>query len=108
MSGISVTAGGMLVLGCLVAFFLVVFLMPAFIRVIRRLGMGKRIRVDGPQSHYSKEGTPTMGGLLIILVVVAVVAGHPAGRAARSSTRAPSRRSPRSRSWARWAPPTTG
>ncbi len=72
MSGISITAGGMLVVGCLVAFFLVVFLMPSFIRAIRRLGMGKRIRVDGPQSHYSKEGTPTMGGLLIILVVVAV------------------------------------
>ncbi len=72
MSGISVTAGGLLVLGCLVAFFLVVFLMPPFIRSIRRLGMGKRIRVDGPQSHYSKEGTPTMGGLLIILVVVGV------------------------------------
>jgi phospho-N-acetylmuramoyl-pentapeptide-transferase len=72
MTGISVTAGGLLVIGCLVAFFLVVFLMPAFIQAIRRLGMGKRIRVDGPQSHYSKEGTPTMGGLLIILVVVAI------------------------------------
>jgi phospho-N-acetylmuramoyl-pentapeptide-transferase len=36
--------------------------------------MGKRIRIDGPQSHYSKEGTPTMGGLLIILVVAALVA----------------------------------
>ena len=73
MKGISVTAGAMLVVGCLVAFFLVVFLMPSFIRIIKRLGMGKRIRVDGPQSHYSKEGTPTMGGLLIILVVGAIV-----------------------------------
>ncbi len=73
MRGISVTAGAMLVVGCLVAFFLVVFLMPAFIQAVRRLGMGKRIRVDGPQSHYSKEGTPTMGGLLIIVVVGAIV-----------------------------------
>ncbi len=72
MTGINVTAGGLLVIGCLVAFFLVVFLMPSFIQAIRRLGMGKRIRVDGPQSHYSKEGTPTMGGLLIILVVIGV------------------------------------
>jgi phospho-N-acetylmuramoyl-pentapeptide-transferase len=72
MTGISVTAGGLLVIGCLVAFFAVVFLMPTYIRTIRRLGMGKRIRVDGPQSHYSKEGTPTMGGLLIILVVIAI------------------------------------
>ena len=72
MTGINVTAGGMLVLGCLAAFFVAVFTMPSFIRIIRRLGMGKRIRVDGPQSHYSKEGTPTMGGLLIILVVIGV------------------------------------
>ena len=82
MTGISVTAGGLLVIGCLVAFFLVVFLMPSYIQVIRRLGMGKRIRVDGPQSHYSKEGTPTMGGLLIILVVIARLAGAGGGAGA--------------------------
>ena len=32
-------------------------------------GFGKQIRVEGPQSHIVKEGTPTMGGLLIIVVV---------------------------------------
>lgn len=73
MTGMSITAGAMLVVGCLVAFFVTVLLFPPFIRVVRSLGMGKRIRVDGPQSHYSKEGTPTMGGLLIILVVGALV-----------------------------------
>src|SRR5262245_8915507 len=46
--------------------------MPAFLRVIRRLGMGKRIRSEGPETHMVKEGTPTMGGLLVILVVGAV------------------------------------
>jgi len=75
MTGMSLTAGAMLVVGCLVAFFLTVLLFPPFIRLIRSLGMGKRIRVDGPESHYSKEGTPTMGGLLIILVVAALAAG---------------------------------
>jgi len=64
----------MLVVGCLVAFFVTVLLFPPFIRLIRSFGMGKRIRVDGPESHYSKEGTPTMGGLLIILVVAALAA----------------------------------
>jgi len=48
---------------------LVVILMPSFIRLLRRFGMGKRVRVDGPETHYVKEGTPSMGGLLIILVV---------------------------------------
>jgi phospho-N-acetylmuramoyl-pentapeptide-transferase len=74
MTGMSLTAGAMLVVGCLVAFFLTVLLFPPFIRLIRSFGMGKRIRIDGPQSHYSKEGTPTMGGLLIILVVIALAA----------------------------------
>ncbi len=69
IAGISVTAGALLLIGCLAAFFATVILFPPFIRFVRGLGMGKRIRVDGPQSHYSKEGTPTMGGLLIILVV---------------------------------------
>jgi len=55
--------------GILVTFALVVILMPPFIRLLRRFGMGKRIRVDGPETHYVKEGTPSMGGLLIILVV---------------------------------------
>ena len=53
----------------LLAFALVVILMPPFILVLRRLGFGKRIRVEGPNSHMIKEGTPTMGGLLIIGVV---------------------------------------
>jgi phospho-N-acetylmuramoyl-pentapeptide-transferase len=55
--------------GILLTFALVVILMPSFIKVLRRFGMGKRVRVDGPETHYVKEGTPSMGGLLIILVV---------------------------------------
>ena len=57
--------------GILLTFALVVILMPAFILILRRLGFGKRIRIEGPDSHLVKEGTPTMGGLLIIAVVVA-------------------------------------
>nr|MBA3960268.1 phospho-N-acetylmuramoyl-pentapeptide-transferase [Chloroflexota bacterium] len=53
----------------LLAFALVVILMPTFLRILRRLGFGKRIRLDGPQSHLVKEGTPTMGGLLMLIVV---------------------------------------
>ena len=39
---------------------------PMFIRFLRRREIGQEIRSDGPQSHYSKKGTPSMGGLLII------------------------------------------
>ena len=37
---------------------------------LRRFNLGKEIRIDGPQSHYVKRGTPTMGGLMVIAVLV--------------------------------------
>lgn len=43
-----------------------------FIQVAGRLGWGKSVRLDGPQSHLSKAGTPTMGGLAFLLAAVAV------------------------------------
>ncbi len=52
-----------LIQGLLLAFALVVILMPPYIRLLRALGFGKRIREEGPESHHIKEGTPTMGGL---------------------------------------------
>jgi phospho-N-acetylmuramoyl-pentapeptide-transferase len=67
-----VTGGETVVQAILLAFAIVVVLMPTFIRLLRRMGMGKRIRLEGPETHYVKEGTPTMGGLLIVLVVLAV------------------------------------
>ena len=43
---------------------------PAFIRWLRaKQGKGQPIRSDGPQSHLAKRGTPTMGGLLILIAV---------------------------------------
>jgi len=50
-------------------FALMVILMPAFLQLLKRLGFGKRVRLEGPASHLVKEGTPTSGGLLIIAVV---------------------------------------
>lgn len=66
--------GEAIVYGILVSFAIVVVLMPAFIRLLKRVGMGKRIRLEGPETHYAKEGTPAMGGLLIVLVVLGVAA----------------------------------
>jgi len=43
---------------------------PWLIRVLRSHQVGQTIRLDGPESHLSKEGTPTMGGLLIVLATV--------------------------------------
>ena len=61
-----------LIQGLLLAFALMVILMSPYIRVLHALGFGKRIRTEGPESHYVKEGTPTMGGLLIVAVVIGI------------------------------------
>ena len=61
-----------LIQGLLMAFALVVILMPSYIRLLHAVGFGKRIREEGPESHYVKEGTPTMGGLLVVGVVLGI------------------------------------
>ena len=63
-----------LTLGTL-AFFLAVIWGPPLIRLLKRQQMGKRIRIEGPQTHQVKAGTPTMGGFLVILPVVLINLG---------------------------------
>ena len=58
-------------LGVLLAAFIVGLILGSpYIALLRRLKMGKQIRREGPQSHLAKQGTPTLGGLLVIAVVV--------------------------------------
>jgi phospho-N-acetylmuramoyl-pentapeptide-transferase len=52
------------------AFLFFVFVAPAFIRYIKNLQIGQVIRDDGPETHFKKEGVPTMGGLLIIFTII--------------------------------------
>ena len=54
----------------MLAFAGIVILAPIYIGLLRRLGYGKVIRADGPESHYGKAGTPTMGGMLVVVVVL--------------------------------------
>jgi phospho-N-acetylmuramoyl-pentapeptide-transferase len=42
---------------------------PAVIRMLARLKVGQAVRLDGPQTHLIKSGTPTMGGALILLSI---------------------------------------
>ena len=41
--------------------------MPLFIRIMKNGGIGQQIRADGPQRHLVKQGTPTMGGLVMLV-----------------------------------------
>ena len=59
-----------LIQGLLLAFACMVILMPPYLRLLHWLGLGKQIRMDGPGSHLVKEGTPTMGGVLIVAVIL--------------------------------------
>ena len=58
------------ILAALTALGLSLWLGPAAIRRLAQLKGGQPIRKDGPQSHFSKAGTPTMGGGLILLSVL--------------------------------------
>lgn len=60
---------GSLLLALGVAFVLAVLLGPLLIPLLRRLKFGQQIRDDGPQSHLKKSGTPTMGGVIILLAL---------------------------------------
>lgn len=52
-----------------VAFILSVILGPLCIPILRRMKFGQQIRTDGPQAHLKKKGTPTMGGIIILLAL---------------------------------------
>src|ERR1700759_3012633 len=54
----------------LTALFLSILLGPWLIRKLREFQIGQHIREDGPKSHMKKAGTPTMGGLLIVLTIL--------------------------------------
>jgi len=55
-----------------ISFLLAVVWGPLLIRILRRYNIGKRIRIDGPRGHQTKQGTPTMGGLMIVVPVTLI------------------------------------
>ena len=54
----------------LTALFMALIIGPAVIRRLREFQIGQYIREEGPRSHQKKAGTPTMGGLLIVVSIV--------------------------------------
>lgn len=58
------------ILAALTALLVGLFCGPMMINWLKKLQIGQVVRNDGPQSHLSKAGTPTMGGILIVVAVV--------------------------------------
>ncbi|MBO5473268.1 MAG: phospho-N-acetylmuramoyl-pentapeptide-transferase [Lachnospiraceae bacterium] len=57
-------------LSVMISFAISVVLGPVVIPFLRRLKVGQTVRDEGPESHLKKNGTPTMGGILILFSVV--------------------------------------
>ena len=58
------------VMSVVISFVISVALGPVIIPFLRRLKVGQTVRDDGPQTHLKKSGTPTMGGILILISIV--------------------------------------
>jgi len=56
------------------AAIVVMVLMPFFIRLMKHEKIGQQVRADGPKRHLVKQGTPTMGGVVMLLAVVVTCA----------------------------------
>ncbi len=59
-----------LIIGIVVSLVITMIGTPTLIRVVHKLHYGQYIRQDGPQSHQVKRGTPTLGGVVIVLAVL--------------------------------------
>ena len=58
-----------LFLALVLSMALTVAVMPGFIKLLRHREIGQQVRADGPEGHLVKQGTPTMGGVVILLMI---------------------------------------
>ena len=58
------------ILAIIIAFAVSALLCPVIIPFLHKLKFGQQVRDDGPQSHLKKQGTPTMGGLIILTSII--------------------------------------
>jgi phospho-N-acetylmuramoyl-pentapeptide-transferase len=57
----------------IVALVASLILTPVVVPLLRKLKMGQQVRQEGPQAHLKKQGTPTMGGIIFVVAMVAAV-----------------------------------
>jgi phospho-N-acetylmuramoyl-pentapeptide-transferase len=53
----------------IISFLIVIITAPIVIPILEKLKMGQSIRGDGPKTHFKKSGTPTMGGIIMIIAI---------------------------------------
>jgi len=57
----------------LISFIIPVIALPFFIKYLKKHNIGQKIRQEGPDLHQHKMGTPTMGGVIVILTLIIIV-----------------------------------
>jgi phospho-N-acetylmuramoyl-pentapeptide-transferase len=60
---------GRILIGGTAALLICIFLSPRFIAFLRRREFGQQIREEGPENHHHKAGTPTMGGVIVMIAL---------------------------------------
>ena len=67
-----------IIISVILSFVIALIIGPFIISLLRKLNIGQSIREEGPESHLSKSGTPTMGGLIIFfaLIISLVIGGN--------------------------------
>ncbi|HID38963.1 MAG TPA: phospho-N-acetylmuramoyl-pentapeptide-transferase, partial [Calditrichaeota bacterium] len=60
-------------LAAITALFLSLWIGPKIIRLLKKYQIGEEIRIEGPASHQVKKGTPTMGGLILLIAIIVSV-----------------------------------
>ena len=59
----------------IIAFIITVILGPIIIPILKKLNIGQNVREDGPKTHLTKSGTPTMGGIIIVIALLVISSG---------------------------------
>ena len=59
----------------IISFIVSIILGIIIIPILKKLKVGQIERDDGPQSHLKKQGTPTMGGIIMIIAMILVISG---------------------------------
>ena len=57
-----------------ISFALTVILSLCIIPYLRKLKIGQMVRTDGPETHLKKQGTPTMGGIMMLIAIIVILA----------------------------------
>lgn len=73
LSGMNTYPTFLVFLAVLISALVTIALTPVWIKILKAKAIGQQVRADGPQSHLVKQGTPTMGGVVMLIAVLIAI-----------------------------------